>query len=247
VPAITESARTSREGLFRELRTARALKLADRQPAQIGRADPGRTRQFVELAPALRLQLDFKSRRGVVCHAAKIRPPAEFPFNAPAFRRRSDAAQRPWQLRRRQKRAPAGAEAKVVLTPEAASHARHQHPYMARQLRRRYEQDGRASGPAATTACIDDAASRLLKRSPRYRRGGSMHHSTPSVAPRQPLLRTRGRYWPFSSVSAAHRFGSNWSKADMAGPAAGSTQSRMTHSGHRRVALRDLTPALPTC
>jgi len=26
VPAITESARTSREGLFRELRTARALK-----------------------------------------------------------------------------------------------------------------------------------------------------------------------------------------------------------------------------
>ena len=132
--------------------------LADRQPAQIGRADPGRTRQFVELAPALRLQLDFKSRRGVVCHAAKIRPPAEFPFNAPAFRRRSDAAQRPWQLRRRQKRAPAGAEAKVVLTPEAASHARHQHPYMARQLRRRYEQDGRASGPAATTACIDDAA-----------------------------------------------------------------------------------------
>ena len=25
--------------------------LADRQPAQIGRADPGRTRQFVELAP----------------------------------------------------------------------------------------------------------------------------------------------------------------------------------------------------
>ena len=56
--------------------------LADRQPAQIGRADPGRTRQFVELAPALRLQLDFKSRRGVVCHAAKIRPPAEFPFNA---------------------------------------------------------------------------------------------------------------------------------------------------------------------
>jgi hypothetical protein len=102
--------------------------------------------------------LDFKSRRGVVCHVAKIRPPAEFPFNAPAFRRRSDAAQRPWQLRRRQKRAPAGAEAKVVLTPEAASHARHQHPYMARQLRRRYEQDGRASGPAATTACIDDAA-----------------------------------------------------------------------------------------
>jgi hypothetical protein len=45
-----------------------------------------------------------------------------------------------------------------VLTPEAASHARHQHPYMARQLRRRYEPNGRASGPAATTACIDDAA-----------------------------------------------------------------------------------------
>jgi hypothetical protein len=122
-------------GLLKRLpHQALLQQLADRQPAQIGRADPGRTRQFVELAPALRLQLDFKSRRGVVCHAAKIRPPAEFPFNAPAFRRRSDAAQRPWQLRRCQKRAPAGAEAKVVLTPEAASHARHQHPYMARQL-----------------------------------------------------------------------------------------------------------------
>jgi hypothetical protein len=54
------------------------------------------------------------------------------------------------------KKAPAGAEAKIALTPEAAEPARHQQDHMARQLRRRYEQDGRGRRPlqkgSATTA-----------------------------------------------------------------------------------------------
>jgi hypothetical protein len=33
--------------------------------------------------------------------------------------------------------------------------------------------------------------------------------------------------WPFSSVSAAHHFGSDWSRADVAGPAHGFTRSKI--------------------
>ena len=77
-----------------------------------------------------------------------------------------------------------------------------------------------------------------------------MHHSTPSVAPRQPLLRTRGRYWPFSSVSAAHRFGSDWSTADMAEPAAGSARfavgTVVTDRPPHRTARAEFPHAAPT-
>ena len=54
------------------------------------------------------------------------------------------------------KKAPAGAEAKIALTPEAASLPGTSKPVYGRQLRRRYERDGRDQSPlprgSATTA-----------------------------------------------------------------------------------------------
>jgi hypothetical protein len=50
----------------------------------------------------------------------------------------------------------------------------------------------------------------------------------PTIEERDKIAPSRFLSLPPSSVSAAHRFGSDWSRADMAGPAAGSAQSRMT-------------------
>ena len=48
--------------------------------------------------------------------------------------------------------------------------------------------------------------------------------------------------WPYASGSAAHRFGSDWSRADIAGSAACPAQSRLTHPGHWVAALSRSPP-----
>jgi hypothetical protein len=62
-----------------------------------------------------------------------------------------------------------------------------------------------------------------------------------TIEERDKIAPSRFPSLPPSSVSTAHRFGSDWSRADMAGPAAGSAQSRMTRSrlsGPPIIALR---------
>jgi hypothetical protein len=70
--------------------------------------------------------------------------------------------------------------------------------------------------------------------------GGLDSCAEPTIEEREKIAPSRFLSLPPSSVSAAHRFGSDWSKADMAGPAAGSAQSRMTHRDHL---LRDFGAA----
>jgi hypothetical protein len=57
-----------------------------------------------------------------------------------------------------------------------------------------------------------------------------------TIEERDKIAPSRFLSLPPSSVSAAHRFGSDWSRADMAGPTAGSARSRMTLNRRRPTA-----------